>query len=76
MCSHLQLRLLVTQFQDIASGVRGDISGDDQARIKGYLKQMTSYKFVLYHDLLEDMAELSMLLQNNAMSLSAVRKQH
>ena len=45
MYSQLQLRLLVTQFQDIASGVRRDISGDDQAKVKGYLKQMTLQVF-------------------------------
>ena len=70
---------LVTQFQDMASGVYRDISGDDQAKVKGYLKQMMSHKFVLYlasyHELLlllEDMAELSLSLQNDAMPLSAV----
>ena len=67
---------LVTQFKDMASGVYQDISGDDQAKVKGYLKQMTMHKFVLYlasyHDLLEDMAKLSLSLQNDAMPLSAV----
>ena len=39
---------LVTQCQDMASCACQDISGDDQMKVKGYLKQMTSHKFVLH----------------------------
>ena len=49
---------LITQFEDMASGERSDITGEDQAIIKGYLRQLKSHKFVLYlhsyRDLLED----------------------
>ena len=68
---------LVTQLEDMASGERSDITGEDQAKIKGYLRQLKSHKFVLYHhsyrDLLEDMAELSKVFQDSSIPLSAVR---
>ncbi|KAJ8353455.1 hypothetical protein SKAU_G00210220 [Synaphobranchus kaupii] len=60
---------IVTHFQELASGEWQDIQAADRAKVKAYLKQMTSFKFImymyLYQDLVADLADLSLQFQQD-----------
>ncbi|XP_041364280.1 zinc finger protein 862-like [Gigantopelta aegis] len=68
---------LVCHFEDMASGQRKDIKPADQAKMNGYLKILKSHKFILhvaaYQDFVEDLASLSLCLQQDDLAVSNVR---
>ncbi|XP_041353824.1 zinc finger protein 862-like [Gigantopelta aegis] len=70
-------RCIVTQLQEQGSELRKDIPAGDRAKMRGYSKLMTSHRFVLYlasyQDLVEDLAELSLSLQDDNLPISGVR---
>lgn len=66
-CLDRNYHCLITQFEEKSTGLRTDIPAADAAKMKGFLKQMKSTKFILflmvYRDLLEDLADLSLAFQ-------------
>ena len=76
-CLATNYHSIATQFEEQATGERKDIPAANAAKMKGYLKLMKSFKFVLhlvlYQDLLDDLAEVSLEFQRDDLSLFAVR---
>ena len=70
--------VLVSLFEDVASGQCTDITADDQAKMKKYLKIIKSTKFVFclaFHaDILDDLLQPCLIFQSNERSCSSSQK--
>ncbi|XP_071958287.1 zinc finger protein 862-like isoform X2 [Antedon mediterranea] len=71
------IHAITVHLEDQASGQRRDIRGDDQNRIKGYLKTLKSEKFKVYIHLyaviLRILARLSLSLQKTGRTVGEVK---
>ena len=54
---------LVSQFEDLGSGKRKDVSTGDAAKMLGYIRKIKCAKYILYlascQDYVDDLAKLS-----------------
>lgn len=70
---------MVSQFREMGSEFRKNIPQADRAKAPGYAARLTSLHFILYiahyQDLLENMADLSLAMQNENVALSSVRSE-
>ena len=60
-------------FGDAGSNERDDIKKEDAAKARGWLKKLTSFKFLLhvylYLDILKELTKLSLLFQKDQVSI-------
>ena len=60
---------IIAHFEDMASGERCDIKPQEVCRLKGYIKQLKSLKFLyhcnLYIDVLEEIAKMLLIFQSD-----------
>lgn len=70
---------MVAQFQTMGSEEQKDVPAADRAKARGYATRLTSLHFILYmahyQDLLENLAELSLHMQDESLVLSSVRSE-